>query len=193
MPGYARVSNPPEYYDHVAFSERRRSKNPRKCFDVNSFVTQVVAHMKEKHMEYEKARFKSFTRFEEKCDFIDNVVFPAMRACSDKQTDENVKTLVDAFEQGVSRFTTFGNMSGLAQIFESAYFSLTSMTPTMVRDDYGAMVQKNVATVNTTKAQFEMSKEAASVVSCEEPVVTKAVEVKTSAPSDSKNVVVGVP
>ena len=162
-------TNPSEYYDHVAFSEERRNKNKYTSFDVNTFVKCVVEHMKAKHKEYEKARFKSFTRFEEKCDFIDNVVFPAMRACSDKKTDANVKKMVDAFEKGVRRFTTFGNMSGIAKIFESAYFAMTTMTQIMVRDDYGAMVKEYVATVSAKSANFEMSDETKCVVCDDQP------------------------
>lgn len=197
-------TNPSEYYDHLAFSEHRRNKNKYTSFDVNTFVERVVEHMKAKHKEYEKARFKSFTRFEEKCDFVDNVVFPAMRACSDEKTDANVKKMADVFKEGVRRFTTFENMSGIAEIFESAYFAMTTMTPIMVRDDYGAMVEKYVATVSVKSANFEMRDETKRVV-CEDQSTEVASDEKRCHSSEpvigvvavrqnsEKNVVTGVP
>jgi len=108
-------------------------------FDVNTFVQHIVENMKIKFQEYEKARFKSFTRFEEKCAFIDNAVFPAVKAYSEKPTPGNAQAMVSAFKEGVSRFTTFGKMSGLARIFDSAYFAMTSRfasPPVVDMDNY---------------------------------------------------------
>lgn len=111
--------------DKGAFSRYRRRENTYKDFNVNTFVQHVVENMKTKHQEYEKARVKFVTRFEEKCDFIDKVVFPAVKACSTNPTQNNMRAMVNAFKEGVEKFTTFGRMSGLAQIFEAAYFAMT--------------------------------------------------------------------
>lgn len=176
---------------NMAFSKHRRDVCQYQSFDVNTFVADVMQQMTEKHQEYKNAFVKSFTRFEEKCDFIDTVIFPAVKAWSENQTDENTKKMVDAFEIGVKQFTTFGKMSGIAKIFESAYFAMTTIDGEVSEYDHTFCEyrMKPKIVVSAKSANFVMSDETRCVVYGDQP---KVVTNKTK-PFDSNKPVMGIP
>lgn len=102
-------------------------------FDIDSFISDTKKYMQKEKMEYDSVKKTpvvgavraAATRYEEKRNFILNEIVPAIKACAQKTTEENILLLAKKFKKGAKEFTTFGKQSGLAIIFQQAYSDLT--------------------------------------------------------------------